>query len=317
MTAQSIEELIRKYAEGTATKVDIEELMNWYRSLPINDVKWPSAGENERQELSGRMLNRLLTEITPQRRRIDSMQWLKVAAVLIPAIGIALFFFLRPESKQYITILNPSGQVKLVSLPDGSRVWLNAATKLRYRESFTDHREIILDGEAFFDVHRDLQHPFTINGGNVTTTVLGTSFNVKAYESDTVTVVTVVTGRVGVKTSSMSRATLTPAGQLHFNRVSKTASTKVVDTIAALAWRKGKLSFDGQSLAEISKTIEYWYGVSIVFRNPAMRNCRYYMSFENTITLDTLLSTMSELTRMKYIVDVNKKVVELSGEGCQ
>lgn len=316
MTGQYIEELIQKYAQGTATKAEVEQLMSWYRSAVISDVEWPSARSNEKDILSSRMLGRLLSDVKPQRKPVIAMRWFKVAAILIPCIGLALLFLTKAPTNKYVTVVNPSGKIQLVRLPDGSQVWLNAATKLQYRKSFRDHREILLDGEAFFDVRRDLAHPFAIKSGDVTTTVLGTSFNVKAYATDTVAVVTVVTGRVGVNAGTSSLATLNPTDQLQFNSVTKKAIINAGDTSGAVAWRKGRLVFEGKSLAEISQTIEQWYGVKLVFKHPAMKSCRYYMSFANTIPLDTLLSTMSEITNMTYKVDLNNNKVELSGEGC-
>jgi ferric-dicitrate binding protein FerR (iron transport regulator) len=172
-----------------------------------------------------------------------------------------------------------------------------------------------LVGEGYFEVRHDLSHPFSIYAGGIQTTVLGTSFDIKAYDSDNKTTVSVISGRVQVTHTSKSLAVLKPSMQLQYNKQDKTAITKTTDSNSVLSWKRGKLQFEGESLADIANSLERWYGIKIVFANTEMKSCRYYMGFDNQTPLAELLSSMAELTKMQYKVD--KGIIILSGKGCK
>jgi transmembrane sensor len=319
MTEQYVEELIRKYAEGTASEEEVQKLMNWYDNTPIRDVQWNAAHPDEKKDVYNRMLGRLKREIAPERARIYNLSWARIAAIFVLIIGIAFIIiqFSSPSSKSYITVTNQFGKTHVVRLPDSSIVWLNASSTLSYVRSFEKNRELLLDGEAYFEVRHDPKRPFIVEAGGVQTTVLGTSFNIKAYGSEDTAAISVITGKVKVTNDAKDLAVLTPSMQLRFNREHQAVKTVAVDTSDVLAWTKGKLQFEGQTLAEIAGTLEKWYGVRILFAKAGMSNCRYYMGFENTITLDKLLSVMSELTEMQYNFSNDKKTVTFSGNECQ
>ncbi len=315
MTEHKLEELIQKYADGTATEAEVRQLMDWYDSSPVEAVPWLTTNPNEQQQLYDRMLHRLQKEVAPQRSKLIHFSWMKVAAVFIVVIGIAfLALRLLNTSESFVAVANPSGKIQLVQLPDGSKVWLNAASTLKYAKEFKNNRQLQLQGEAYFDVTPDADHPFSIEAGGVETTVLGTAFNIKAYEEDELTEISVVKGRVGVANDSKQLAVLTPQMQLKFERASQKANTIKVDTSSIIAWRKGQLLFDDQTFFDIAETLERWYGIKIKLSNPAIGNCRYYMGFDNNTPLEKLLSTMAEITEMKYVI--NKNTITISGRPC-
>src|SRR5688572_23808083 len=158
MTESNLEELIQKYADGTASEEEIRQLRNWYRTS-IDKIEWPSKVISEKQKVHHRMLDRLKKEIAPTHRRVISFAWSKVAALLILLLGVAaLVTYLKPFSPSYISIANPSGKIKLVQLPDNSKLWLNASSKIRYAKLFKQTRVVELDGEAYFQVTHDPEH---------------------------------------------------------------------------------------------------------------------------------------------------------------
>lgn len=319
MTEQSIEELIQKYADGTSTEGEVQRLMNWYHGASIGEVEWRSEAPNERALLFERILQRIHNG-KGRSKKIAFVQlaWVRVAVavMLMAGASIIALYFLDPFAPSYITINNPSGEIRFVKLPDSSSVWLNAKTSLRYAEDFRNNRDVLLDGEAFFEVTHQPEYPFRIQAGLLRTTVLGTSFVVKAYGNDSNTDISVLNGRVRVTNDSGSLAVLTPSKQLQFNRKNGVASTATVDTAALATWRKGRLSFDGESLADIAMELERWYGIQIVFSNPDMKACRYYMSFNNDIPLAKLLSQMAAITHMQFDIDRKNRIVSLSGTDC-
>jgi ferric-dicitrate binding protein FerR (iron transport regulator) len=319
MTGLHLEELIRKYAEGTATEAEVQELTGWYRNQRVEDVHWPSETPAEKEVVLQRLLKRREREIHPAPVRRIRFHWSKVAAVILLLAGITflLFYITRPFEDDYITIKNPSGQVQMVTLPDSSNVWLNAGSTLRYIETFSETRGTELTGEAFFQVKPNAARPFTVQAGGVQTTVLGTSFNVRAPGSSETTSISVISGKVRVGEHGRLLDVLSPTRQLRYNRQTKTFTTVIADTNAVLAWKNGRLLFQGETFAEIARAIEAWYGVQVEFASPGMRWCRYYMSFDHSMPIERLLVTMSVITETQYAFDPKNNTIVLSGKECK
>jgi ferric-dicitrate binding protein FerR (iron transport regulator) len=174
MTEDQLESLIRKYADGTATEDEIQQLMRWYRTSALNDVYWPSTDVGEKEQLKRRALKRLQQDIKARPSHVIRFVWPRVAAVLFTLLtGIAfIYYFTRPKEKSYVTVKSPSGKIQHVLLPDGSRVWLNASSTLTYNVEFNKTRELKLNGEAFFEVASNVDHPFSVEAGSIKTFVL-------------------------------------------------------------------------------------------------------------------------------------------------
>ena len=316
MSEEYLSQLIGRYASGTATREEVNELLNWYHAATINDVQWPVAGPGEKEEVYQRMIVRLKKETTPGPAKIIRFPWVKIAAMLliIAGAGLAIAYFSKPETPSYITISNPVGAIQKIRLPDSSYVWLNASTSLRYKKSFQENRELELDGEAFFEVTHDASHPFKIKADGVETTVLGTAFDIKAYASEKTTSVCVVNGRVQVADDQMPATILKASDVLIYDKQLHTVSLSSVDSAIKPAWTEGKFEFKGERFDLIAETLERWYGVHFIFSTPDMRDCRYYASFDNISSLQNILTTMSGLNGMQYVIE--KDTVTISGKGC-
>jgi ferric-dicitrate binding protein FerR (iron transport regulator) len=323
MTEQYIEELIRKYAEGIASADETQKLMEWYSSSIKGEVQWPSVQVSEKEIVSQRILTRLQKTIASRTQNSESARviyfpWQKIAAVLFVFFGVAtiLVFLLKPSSASLITVANPSGKIQLVMLPDSSKVWLNASTIIRYAKSFKKDRQVRLDGEAYFEVTHDADRPFVVEAGDVATTVLGTSFNIKAFKTDASTKISVISGKVRVTNNSKELGILSPSDELKFDRRNKTRTIAPIDTNNVLAWKNGKLKFNGESFAEIAVVLESWYGIQVEFVDGSVSRCRYYLSVDNTVPIDTLLSIISKVSDIRYVFDKYKTIVNISGQGC-
>ncbi len=160
------------------------------------------------------------------------------------------------------TILTPRGGQYKLSLPDGTKVWLNAASSLTYPVSFSwlKERRIELSGEAYFEVAKDNLHPFLVQSKTQTVKVLGTRFNISAYSDDQFTNTTLFEGSILV-----NQVTLKP-GQQAVN--SGTAiKVNVLDSDDDIAWKEGGFSFRNEPLQNIMKKISRWYNVDVVYQN--------------------------------------------------
>ncbi|MCK7558398.1 FecR domain-containing protein [Chitinophaga sedimenti] len=147
-------------------------------------------------------------------------------------------------------------------MPDGSKVWLNAASTLRYPTTFNGTRSVELSGEAYFEIAPNAGQPFEVRNGNNTIEVLGTAFNIMAYEDEATTSTTLLSGAVKVngqkilpgQCASISRQN----GQL--------AILDHVNTEAAVAWKNGYIQFEGQDIRAAMRLISRWYDVAVEYR---------------------------------------------------
>ena len=332
MDPNYLDELIRKYADDTATPEEMEELLDWYRSIhSVETVEWPATSPGEKEALQQRLLQRLDRQLgapaprpidTPYPRplplpRIYHRPWFRVAASLILIVSAwILWNSLRPHETAWLSIQNPSGKIQVIRLPDSSQVWLNAASSLRYAQNFHQRREIHLEGEAYFDVMEDKAHPFTVHAGELTTKVLGTSFDIKSFADESSHSVTVIRGKVAVAHDGKILDQLTAARQLQWDNRNSRSQTISVDTSQVVGWQQGWLLFRGQPLEEIAASLGRWYNVQFEFSDSVLRRCRYYIKIKNTTPLEETLSTISVLNNMKFTIDKARRLVTLSGKRC-
>ena len=158
---------------------------------------------------------------------------------------------------------NPKGQKTRVSLPDGSKVWLNSASRLEYQSNFFDGRNITLIGEAFFEVTENPNAPFKVISQGIAITALGTSFNVRAFENEDVEV-GLVTGKVKVESAGTGAQTLLSPGQkTSFNAAEQRFNVSILEQEKVLAWTKRTIIFEKASFEEVKNTLERWYDVDI------------------------------------------------------
>ena len=315
-------ELIRKYADDKATPGEVQELQEWYRSVyAVEEVEWPAEDPAEEAQLQHRMMNDLRSKGIGgsgkgKVRRMMPVVWRAAACLVLLAGAWSAWRYWGNKAPEQITVYNPWGKILQISLPDSSHVWLNAASTLRYSRSFGSRRELYLDGEGYFDVAEDPAHPFVVHAGGLTTTVLGTSFDMRSFNTDSGATVTVIRGKVQVDNAGKVLDRLTPARQLQWSDRTRQSKTVSVDTAYVVAWQTGKLWFDGR-LDEIAGTLSRWYNMKIVFEDSALRNCRLLGTFDNKIPLSEVLNTISRLMDLHWTIDEKRRIVTLSGKGCQ
>ncbi|WP_257667804.1 FecR family protein [Parapedobacter tibetensis] len=166
------------------------------------------------------------------------------------------------------TLSVPAKGAYKVTLPDGSKVWLNAESKLRFPSRFIGgSREVYLDGEGYFEVTTDLAKPFIVHAGDTKVRVLGTRFNLRTYEQQAIQTA-LVDGSVQLTTENGESMRLEPGYAATYN--GKGFSKASFDATEILAWMDGVHYFHNASLEELAKTINRWYGLSVTFENPQL-----------------------------------------------
>jgi len=167
---------------------------------------------------------------------------------------------------EYNVMETPHGGQYRLMLPDGSQVWLNAASRLRYPVAFTGHnREVELTGEAYFEITENKSAPFVVKTQKLSVNVLGTGFNVNAYEDEPVIATTLVHGSVKVVSAS-GTALVQPGQQVAIDNATLQMKTSTPNLDNVLAWKEGKFHFDGASIYTIMRQISRWYDVHVVYQ---------------------------------------------------
>ena len=203
------------------------------------------------------------------------------------------------EKPQYNTLTIPRGGEYQLVLSDGTHIWMNAESSLRYPVSFIgDTREVTLEGEAYFEVAQDEKHPFKVHTALGTITVLGTSFNVSAYPQVPVRA-TLVSGSVAVSTKT-SEAVLTPGRQALLEGDGRIEMRKV-DVSLISSWRTGTYLFQNMPLRDIASQLSRWYNVDIRFHSAALENIRFTGGIVRDEELAFAISVISEVSSVRFV----------------
>ena len=198
----------------------------------------------------------------------------------------------------------PSGQKSQLILPDGTKVWMNSDSKLTYPAAFSKKRRLVkLEGEAYFDVVHDENNKFIVNTGTVNVLVHGTSFSVTDYPADSFISVALDKGSVSVETSRehdlLTR--LVPGQKLQIAKSNISWNVSAFDAEAYNIWMLNKLQFKGESLYDVFRKIERWYGVKIRLEN---ENPSYSYWFTlKTESLTEMLNLINQITPIDYKIN--------------
>ncbi len=274
-----LEQWVQESAENAAYFQQINNI--WQMSNPAFD---PESVDEEKA------MNAVLHRIEERRwtQAPVIIWWQRIAAVvLLPILLMAgyLLLFTHSSSQKIIAyqeITAPMGVSSKVDLPDGSTVWLNSGSKLRFPVSFEGkQRNVTLSGEAFFKVHSDKKHPFIVSTRTLKVTATGTQFNVEAYSSDTITSVTLVEGVVDVGMNKNRNINLLPNQRIVFNSLSDRYETTVTDSRKWGIWKDGIMEFRDEPLKDVFKRIGRNFNVNIKVRDPALGQQLYRATFES------------------------------------
>ena len=207
----------------------------------------------------------------------------------------------------YNTMTTPKGGQYQLTLPDGTKVWLNAASSLRYPTLFTGkERKVTVTGEAYFEVAKDASMPFTVTSGNQEITVLGTHFNINAYDDEGPMKTTLLEGSVKVKHGA-SVVTILPGQQSIVEEGTGHIQVKETDIQQAVAWKNGFFSFSNADIKTIMRQLSRWYNVEVIYESNAP-NVEFSGEIGRSLTLDELLGILKD-TRIHYRIEGRKLVI--------
>jgi transmembrane sensor len=204
------------------------------------------------------------------------------------------------------------GEYKLV-LSDGTTVFLNSETKLRFPVVFSEKaREVELEGEAYFEVTKSEKVPFIIRVNNMQITVYGTSFNISAYNDDNSIQTTLVTGIVGIKSSDNPgkvEQRLVPGQQANYNRLNSEINTRRVNTDIYTAWTKGMFVFDNEPLEKIMQKLARWYNFEVAYSDDKLRNEPFTGDLKRFDNVTKILDMISIASDIEFKIEDKKVTV--------
>ncbi len=295
MTQNDFQKLLKKQQEHKLNKAEEQLLESFISRLQVHNSNrnaYPGVYNKKRIR---RKIDEAIGEVAHQKNRNKKRAFAYVSG--IAALLCIGFFTFKSTPVHYNTVTTGKGQQLNVVLTDGSNVKLNANSSLTYPDNFKENRTIELSGEAFFEVYRDEQHPFTIKTGMVKTTVLGTSFNINSYDVSR-PVVSVRSGKVRVQHLKTGKEVyLLKDEQVVFNGLEDPITSLDISEDPIL-WMNHTIVLKNTSLMKTASILENWYDVKIEFNDPAIKNLQITGKFHRE-PLQTVLQSIALINHLK------------------
>lgn len=314
--------LVEKYLNGTATAPERQILESYYATFDdapeafedLDNTQLDMLGYGIKEKINRRIKLR-------ERGSFFFSSYFQAAAVLVIMLGVIWLakIYSPDENKQQIPAaavpVDKEPVSRFFTLPDGSKVVLQANSHLKLDDNFNRSKRIVyLTGEAYFDVTHNPDSPFIIYTGKVKTTVLGTAFNIQAWPGQNDIIVSVSRGKVRVEDQNKLIAVLTPEKQVTYNTETSVAGEQQVEVSEMMAWLQQDVTFDDMSFKDLAVLLSKRYGTSIRFVNPELENCRFTGRFSGTETLEEVMRTLSLTSNTRYNISADKVLVD--GEKC-
>ena len=257
-------------------------------------------------------INSKLSEIKESRFDI-ALKWvLRIACVIILPLIVCFAIYTSRENnlkkEAWVEIKAPAWTRTQFALPDGTIGWLNSNSSIKYNGNFIDDRNVILKGEAFFDVFKDEKRPFLVTTDEVNLKVLGTRFNIASYENENTVEVVLEEGLLIFNDKNMNNAyTMNTNDLITYDKTLKSYVSEVVEPNKYVSWKEGKLVFRNDSLDVIARKLERWYNVDVEIKGRLDADFRLRATFIDE-DLEEVLSLLKSSFSMNYkIVNGNIK----------
>jgi ferric-dicitrate binding protein FerR (iron transport regulator) len=343
----TIKNIIVKVLEGTATHEEHVTLQNWMNHHPENaktfadyESLWLAldiiANTNKFDVEDG--YAGFVAKATPKQNQKSARsiyKYWKIAASILLLAGVSLLSYFTGKRSiectvSYYEVNTPKGSKTQLTLPDGTKIWLNAGSKLIYPNKFIhNQREVSLEGEGYFEVAKDARHPFIVHTSDINIRVLGTVFNVKSYPGERTIETTLISGKVVIEGNQSNPGTtiklapnqkaifLKKIGKLALSETEKKQITKLksttidtekiskiyvnenVKTVIYTSWKDNLMVFDNESFENIALKIERRYGAVIRFTDDKIKNYRFSGTFPE-ISIDRALNALQYASPFTY-----------------
>lgn len=319
-------DLIRRYFSGQLSSKEELELLSW---LELRDENL-ELFDLEKRNLNGKNIDNPMVEssLSEVKRRVKSnrkrantislynraLKYTKTAAVAALLIGVGYLIStvqntFNSSNPSWVNITTPRGDKTKLDLPDGSVVWLNAETTLSYPDNFADNRVLKLTGEAYFEVKKQDGDLFSVETSDYTVDVLGTKFNVMAYEDYNRTETSLFEGSIKIKRGAESLI-MKPGQEITFSSGKFLLDKRNIRDTSC--WKDNKFDFDNITFNELVCRLERWYDVDIKINSDILKEIKYSGAFKNKETIWQVLDVI-QLTLPFNYRSVGDREIEING----
>ena len=315
---QDIWKVISSVLDGNPTIEEKHRLNIWLKKGEGNKkfyetiLKIQKSKEEFSEEDKKRVFEKIQKSVLhkPKIHKINIWAYTAVASISI-LVTMAIFnlFFRQPNSVglTYIEAKTPFGIKSKITLCDGTVVYLNSGSILKYPAKFADkQRQVFLNGEAYFEVSKDSKHPFIVQADRINVKVYGTHFNIRAYCDDNTIETTLLEGSVGIYKKSEENekqiVKLAPNQQAVYNGNTGKIAVKEIDGNIAIGWREGKYYFENKKLAYIANVLERNFNVTIRLTSRELENEVFYGLIAKNKNIYQLLDVIKTHNHFNYTV---------------
>ncbi|PUZ29392.1 hypothetical protein DCC81_08070 [Chitinophaga parva] len=309
-----LKQLMEQYLQGAEHPEADARFEAWFREVkPENSLQ---LSREEVQQATDRVRGRLQAATAPALKRISRKRLyaISAAAAVLVMVGLSAFWNNNPM----YNVLHPiketivytrAGESKLLRMPDGSRIHLNENSILTYTNRFTTghSREIALQGEAFFEVTKDADHPFIVRAGNAAVTVLGTSFNVSENKGDTAVMVAVKEGLIALQGVRTARLLLSAGKAALVPREGPLIEYTHANVDNFLSWMDGDLHFESTPLKEVVLELQQIYHANIRLENASLEDIHLTLQYKHA-PLPAVLDVICNSLELQH-VNVNGTII--------
>jgi ferric-dicitrate binding protein FerR (iron transport regulator) len=284
-------QLLEKYFKGHCSDLEVEEVEMYLKQPDTQILDKLMAEKWEEQE--------------EQPPRVFRIWYGAVAAAMLGVIAMVAFLWqtqhtAQPIALKWDTLVNRSNNVQVFMMSDGSEVWLNAHSALVYTDKYNENRELWLQGEGYFKVKEDDVHPFRVHTGKLTTTVLGTEFNLAtSNKADGSIQISLMQGKVAVSMTNVFTKVLMPGQMLQYTS-GQEPLIHSFETAAILDWKAGRIYLDNTTLADALTRLQQRYGYRILLEDTSLAGKKISGVFRTDIPLEKILSTLEYVHNIQF-----------------
>jgi transmembrane sensor len=342
-------ELLDKYCRNGCTQEELQSVLAWFReSAWTSEGKdllleiWKESGDDEVGHetnfdslLSGihheinLAQSKKLIQISSQdvikhkkRERLINIFMRAAAILLLPVLCFGLYFSLKYQSvktnhvfvsQAYNEVYSSPDAITKIVLPDGSNVWLNHSSSLKYPASFQgDTRQVELNGEGYFEVAHNPRNPFIVQAGRFRIKAVGTAFNVMAYPDEDKVETSLINGKVELQMLDL-KGNVVPMGKMNpdeftvYNKMNNEVTTLIIGDDRNFSWKSGKLVFNNEPIGEVAKKLSRWFNVDIRVKDPELLKLTYTATFVNE-TLPQVMELIAMVSPVNYSISDRKEI---------
>lgn len=308
MNNDRLKELLDKYLEGTATAEEVREVDDWYRSFGHHAGLTEQLSAEQQAALEQLLFLRITRDIeqaAPSARvvRMPFRYWWAAAGIVLLLAAGGVYLARNRTTAPAAAALTVTEQadssgIRKIALPDGTLVWLNYDSRIRYTRG--NDRELWLEGEAYFEVAPQQGRAFRVHAGALEVHVLGTSFNIEAYTPADAVTVTVASGKVAVDRGQAAGIALGANQQAVYQAATGRIAQYSISAADCSAWRLGQLVFREATFRSIARRLERRYNVRIRFAGEHIANALLTARFDRNVPLKDILDMLCDIYGFSY-----------------